>query len=384
MSDAMALAQERNQIFDDLFAGRIPKRVPVSVNLPIEFCIQYAGQDLADAQWNTEMLEEIFDKACQDFASDMLPVLAFRFPSFYKLLGAKNFVMSSSGFLQHPEVEGLAREDYDAFIASPFNCIMEKILPKLYTELDKDPVTKAMTLAKAFKAFHDEMGHAGMVYGKLIQKYGYTDVNLFAGFCEAPFDFVADQLRGFKGISIDVRRMPDKVEAAAEAATPLMIKMGVPPVPSKHASTFIPLHMAPYLREKDFAKLYWPTFKRLVEALAEAGYPSFLFAEQDWMRYLDYLEELPENTRIMFEYGDPKLAKEKIGKKHIISGFYPVSLLKTGTKQQCIDKAKELIDILAPGGKYLFNLDKSPVTLDSVNVENLQAVLEYVSTNANY
>ncbi len=384
MIDATALTRERNQLFDDVFAGKIPKRVPIAVNITIEFAIQHAGKDLTETQWNTGLLEDVFDKACRDFISDLLPIIAFRFPSYYKLLGARNFVMSNNGFLQHPEIEGLLQEEYDEFIASPFNCIMEKILPRLYTELNKDPVTRAMALAKAFKAFHDELNHVGAIYARLMEKYGYAGVNLFAGFCEAPFDILADQLRGFRGISMDVRRIPDKVKAAAEAVTPLMVKMGLPPVPSKHASVFIPLHMAPYMRDKDFAELYWPTFKRLVEALAEAGYPSFLFAEQDWMRFLDYLDELPENTRIMFEYGDPKLTKEKIGKKHVISGFYPLSLLKTGTKQQCIDKAKELIDILAPGGKYLFSLDKSPITADSVNVENFQAVLEYVATSANY
>jgi hypothetical protein len=86
----------------------------------------------------------------------------------------------------------------------------------------------------------------------------------------------------------------------------------------------------------------------------------------------------------MFEYGDPKLIKEKLGKKHILNGFYPITLLKTGTKQQCIDKAKELIDILAPGGKYFFGFDKAIITADSVNLENLKAVLEYVSENAYY
>ncbi|WP_027363911.1 uroporphyrinogen decarboxylase/cobalamine-independent methonine synthase family protein [Desulfotruncus alcoholivorax] len=385
MADAKALAQERTQLFHDIIDGRIPKRVPVFVGFPVEFAIQYAGKDLVEAQWDTSQLEEIFDKVCRDFYSDLLPVNAFRFPSFYRILGARNFVMGSNGFLQHPEVEGLLQEEYDDFIANPYNCIIEKILPRLYTELDTDASTKALTLAKAFKAFQDEMGNAIMIYGKLTEKYGYGDTNFFAGFTEAPLDFVADQLRGFKGISTDMRRVPDKVEAAAEAATPLMIKAGLHPIPpSKYNATFIPLHMAPFMRTSDFERFYWPSFKKLVEALAEAGHPSHLFVEQDWMRYLDYLYELPENTVMRFEYGDPKLVKEKLGQKHIISGFYPISLLKTGTKQQCIDKARELIDILAPGGRYYFDFDKAPVTLDSVNVENTRAVLEFVATNANY
>lgn len=384
MTDVKALAQERNQLFADVFDGKIPKRVPISYSLPLEFIIQYTGKDLAQAQWDTSELEEIYNKVCQDFYSDTMPALALRFPSYYKLLGARNWQMSSNGFLQHPEVEGLTVEEYDDFIQSPFDCIVERVLPRLYTELDKDPNTKALNMAKAFTAFNDDMGKAGMLSAQMIEKYGYAQVNLFAGFCEAPFDFVADQLRGFKGISTDVRRVPDKVEAAVEAITPWMIKMGSYPNPSKTTATFIPLHMAPYLRPKDFERFYWPTFKKTVESLKENGSASFLFVEHDWMRYVDYLEQLPENTIMMFEYGDPKLVKEKLGKKHIITGFYPISLLKTGTKEQCIDKAKELIDILAPGGKYIFGFDKSPITVDSINVENLQAVLQYVAENANY
>lgn len=385
MTDVQALTQERTQLWQDLLDGKIPKRVPVAMGFPIEFAIQYAGKDMAEAQWDTSHLEDTFDRVCQDFYSDILPVNAFRFPSYYQILGARNFVMGSSGFIQHPEIEGMLQEDYDYFIAAPYDCIVEKILPRIYTKLDTEPHTKAIIMAKAFKAFYDEMNNALDVYGRLIEKYGYGQVNLFAGFTEAPLDFVADQLRGFKGISTDIRRIPDKVEAAAEAATPLMIKKGLPSVPpSRYQAVFIPLHMAPFMRNSDFERFYWPTFKKLVEALAEAGYPSNLFVEEDWMRFLDYLYELPEGTVMRFEYGDPKLVKEKLGDKHIISGFYPLSLLKSGTKQQCIDKAKELIDILAPGGRYFFDFDKAPVTLDSVNVENTLAVLDYVANNTNY
>ena len=102
------------------------------------------------------------------------------------------------------------------------------------------------------------------------------------------------------------------------------------------------------------------------------------------MRYLDYLYELPPNTILWFEYGDPQKVKDKLGKKHIISGFYPVAMLKTSSRQACIDKAKELIDILAPGGKYIFRFDKSPLLLDDINLENYTAVLEYVMEYAKY
>ncbi|AOY74771.1 uroporphyrinogen decarboxylase family protein [Clostridium formicaceticum] len=386
MTDVKALQQERIQLFTDLYDGKIPKRVPINASFSIEFAIQYAQKDLGELQWNTPLLEEAFDKVGQDFFTDYNPCgLSLRNPLHYQLLGARNFVMSSSGFMQHPEVHGLEAEEYDEFIASPYDCIMEKVLPRIYKELDTNPSQRSIVFAKAFKAYYDEILSGVATAQRVNDKFGYSPIGGIDVLTEAPFDFVADQLRGFKGITGDLRRCSDKVLAAVEAVTPLMIKAGVSPKgPSKYGNTFIPLHMAPYIRPKDFEKFYWPSFKKLVDELTAMGYPCMLFVEHDWMRYIDYLYELPENTRMWFEYGDPQLVKDKLGKKHIISGFYPITLLKTGTKQQCIDKAKELVDILAPGGKYNFGFDKGIITADSVNAENLQAVLQYVGENANY
>jgi hypothetical protein len=88
-----------------------------------------------------------------------------------------------------------------------------------------------------------------------------------------------------------------------------------------------------------------------------------LFCEDDWTRYADYLYELPADTIIRFEYGDAKVIKEKLGKKHILTGFYPLTYLNLHTKEQCVDKAKELLDILAPGGKYFFSMVKVAMSI---------------------
>lgn len=181
-----------------------------------------------------------------------------------------------------------------------------------------------------------------------------------------------------------MRRRPEKVEAACNALLPVAIKAGSGPNANRYVRTFIPLHMAPYMREKDFKRFYWPTFKAYVEALDARGIGANLFVEHDWMRYLDYLNELPPLTHMSFEFGDPKLIAEKVGKRHVISGLYPLTLLKTGTKQQCIDKAKELIDILAPGGQYIFALDKNLLKARDINPENLKAILNFVKEYGKY
>ena len=56
---------------------------------------------------------------------------------------------------------------------------MEKVLPRIYANLDTDPVTRSIVLAKAFKIFNDEFGNIGAVTAKLSAKYGLANVNLF-------------------------------------------------------------------------------------------------------------------------------------------------------------------------------------------------------------
>lgn len=383
MTDMKMLAAERNQLFEDIDAGKIPKRVPTGELFEIGYVMQYAGFNLKEAQFDMAKILEAHEAGARDFECDINPAVLNRPANVYHILGARNFVMGSNGSIQHPEIVGLMAEEYDVFIEDPFKCIHDIVLPRIYKNLDKSPQEKALTWAKAYFAFFSTMGQIGGFTAQLNEKYGLAG-SFLNSVTEAPFDLIADQLRSFSQINLDIRRCPQKVLDACEAVTPMMIKAGLNQTSSTRLKTFIPLHMAPYLREKDFAKFYWPSFKATVEGLVAAGAGVFLFVEQDWMRYLDYLYELPKGTLMMFEYGDPKVIKEKLGKKHIISGLYPISILGNGTKQQCIDKAKELIDILAPGGNYIFGLDKAVLNLSDAKPENIIAVNKFVREYAVY
>lgn len=379
------LQAQRTQLFTDLYTGTIPKRIPINTALPLEFMIEYAKKDLGRTQWTREDMKAIYEKSFETTCSDGYPASFARYPAHFQILGAKAFIMGSNGIIQHPEISGMMPEDYDAFIENPYDCLMEKIFPRLYPALDTDPVSRSMALAKAMKAYYEYIESYGAIDAELINKHGFfaAPPGSSTG-VTTPFDFLSDFPRGFKGITMDIKRCPEKILAACEAILPLSIKKGTPAKASPLGANFIALHMATYLRTKDFEKYYWPSFYKLVHALAEKGQTCQIFCEDNWMRYLDYLYELPQGTRFYFEYGDPKLIKEKLGKKHIISGLYPITYLKTATKQQCIDKAKALIDIMAPGGNYWFNFDKSPYSLNTVNPENYLAVLEYVRDNGTY
>jgi uroporphyrinogen-III decarboxylase len=56
---------------------------------------------------------------------------------------------------------------------------------------------------------------------------------------------------------------------------------------------------------------------------------------------------------------------------------FPVYLLHYGTKQQVIDEVKRLIDILAPGGGYIFSTGAAH---DNAIPENVEAMFDTVKT----
>lgn len=376
---AEAMKAERTGLFMDVIGNKIPKRVPLNIGLSYEVIAEYGGVDVHASQWNQDLVADAADRICGEVFSDICPFSgSLRFPEFYQLLQSQSFQMSSSGFMQHPEVIGMEPEDYDYLIEKPYDCLIERVLPRQYKALDfKDPMAVAIALTKSLLAFNAENAQTGAIKAKLTAKYGYYGGEVLGGgFSEAPFDFLADQLRSFRGISMDVRRFPDKVKAACDALFPIVFTRGIPAYPG--GSVFLPLHMPTFMREKDFAELYWPSFKRMIDGYAAMGYRSRLFCEHDWMRYLDYLYELPTDTMLMFEFGDPKAVKEKLGKKHIVMGMYPVMSLKTKTAAECSDEAKRYLDALAPGGKYIFGFDKTPLMFGDIKMENLKAVVETV------
>lgn len=379
------LYEERRSNYEAVFNGNLPKRIPIDTNcMTAEFAIQYAGMDLLKAQYDMNMITEAFEILCKDFNNgDLFPTYLGRLAGGYQILEAKSYVMGASGVIQHPEVTGMHEEDYDYLIEKPYDCLVERILSNHYKALAGDKMQAALAFAKYVRYSNECYGVIGGKTAELTEKYGFFSYMPYC-YAEAPLDFLADLLRGFRNISMDIRRLPDKVTAACEALLPLLIKMGLSAGVGKFGKISIPLHMGPYMRPKDLERFYMPTFKKQLDAYVQAGQRSGLFVENNWMPHLDKLQELPEGTILRFEFGDPKEIKEKLGDKFIISGLYPIALLKLGTKEQCIDKAKELMDALAPGGNYLFNFDKEIITLDSINVDNYHAVINYVRENGRY
>ncbi|MFZ7131810.1 MAG: hypothetical protein ACOWWR_05580 [Eubacteriales bacterium] len=380
------LQEERSKLHNDFFNNKLPKRMFVNLMISNYITAEYGDVDVFEFQYDYSMLAEPAKKICNMIYSDSPPVAPIhmnfsRPPSFYQLLGSQSFVMGDKGFVQHPDVVGMEESEYEELIRDPYAFLLEKVIPRQFKELDpSNPVNAINKMQMAKMALQNDTACSIPWFMEIMDEHGYYPGGPMGsgGFTEAPYDFIADQLRSFSGISIDIRRYKSQLKEACEAVLPLMFRLGLPSNPHPEGSVMTPLHMPTFMREKDFMEVWMPTYKKLYEQYAALGIRGGAFCEDDWMRYLDNLMELPAGMILMFEYGDPRKIKDKLGKKFIIRCLYPVSLLKRGTKQECIDKTKELLDIMMPGGGYIFGFDKNPLTLSDVNLENLAAIAETI------
>ncbi|MEA4806761.1 uroporphyrinogen decarboxylase family protein [Acetobacterium wieringae] len=385
MIESLKRKEEKEKNFRDIYDGIKPARIPIHIQVAHEAAIEYCQLDLKKTQWDIGAYPSYLEPVCNELIdADGFPIsMNVRIAAMYQMLDAKSFVMSSSGVLQHPETHSMEQDEYDEFIADPYAFMLEKAVPRIYRGLDGNPHQAALNLTKAFAAFEDYKKAQLMTMGKLSAQCGFANYPT-GGVTEAPYDFVADLLRSFSGISLDIRRCPEKIAEACEAILPYMKKCAVSKMSSNYGRTMIPIHMPAFMNTKQFEKYWWPSFYKLIEYIVESGSNCWLLLQGDMMRYIEYLNELPGRQEIRHEAGDMKDVVERTSTKHIISGIYPVTMLQTATKTECIDYAKTIIDVMGVNGNYIFNFDKPILSFTGNTMENLQAVLKTVREYGKY
>ncbi|MBQ0014191.1 MAG: hypothetical protein KBS82_02560 [Oscillospiraceae bacterium] len=275
----------------------------------------------------------------------------------------------------------MSPEEYPDLIKDPFDFLLSTAMPRKFDHI------QSMSREEYAKTLRTVLLLTGAfeIYDKttiqIIEKYYQTPV--VAKACMMiPQCIILDYLRDFAGISRDIRRQPEDVLAASNAMLDVILPALIPqgkPGKDGFSNVFIPLHLPTFLRPDDYKNYYQPTFKYVTQYLLDKGYNVVYFMEADWTPYLDYLQELPDgNITCIFEVGDLVEIKKKVGNKVTVMGGMTTELLKTGTIQQNVDRAKWCLDNLAPGGNYIYGTDINLVYKDDAKIENLIAATQYV------
>lgn len=386
------LFQERTERLSKAFKHEIPDRVPIAMLIQ-SWAGHYAGHNMVDIGYDYQKLRESFLKVADDFEEiDALPPpIGVRPGNLYAAIQSREFSYYDAegkpyASVQHIEASNVMTEDeYPELIADPFKFIIEKQLPRRFGAFDKPVTERALAYGQATIVYKNyTQGAVAKQVQQLAVEKGMP--SLFKGSTEMPMDLLMDYFRGFKGISVDIKRHKNEVIEACEALYPLMIKRAIHNLkPGIFPGIFIPLHIPTYLRPKDFETFYWPTFKKMVDTMVENDCTPVLFMEGFWEPYYDFINELPKKKVVgLVESGDFKKMKSAIGDTVCIMGGMPVDVLNYSTKAEAVKYAEQLIDDMAPGGGYIFALDKALIAPNDANPENLKAVLQAVVKHGQY
>jgi uroporphyrinogen-III decarboxylase len=192
----------------------------------------------------------------------------------------------------------------------------------------------------------------------------------------APFDAIGDTLRGTKGIMMDMFRHPDELLRALEVMTDLIIHSILhAPNLSKMLTVLFPLHKGAdgWMSQKQFETFYWPSLKKVMDALVNEGIICVMFAEGGYNTRLETVTDFPKGSvSWWFDQTDMLKAKKILGGRFCIQGNVPSSLIVTGTPADIRGCCRNLIEGCAPGGGYVL---AAGCIADNPKLENLRAML---------
>ncbi len=405
------LAREKR--FNDAVSLKKPDRVPI-VSLAGMFIPRYMGMTNAKAMYDYEKTTEMWKKAIKKLNWDMSPLAFVVFPGpVMEKLGLKTFKwpgfdLGENLTYQFVEKEYLLADEYDELLRDPGDFTIRKLWPRMSKTLEPcgmlPPInwlTSGYTLLNVGSALAGAPPIADMFIklgevGQEMNKYNAVQAKLTAelaaegypslasAFTEAPFDWVSDNLRGLRGVMLDMYRCPDKLKAAIDLFTPFCIQSALMVAQNTgNKRIFIPLHRGAggFMSNEQFAEFYWPSLKKVLMALIDAGLTPMPFFEGDYTPRLEFLAELPPGKVLgHFDIIDKKRAKEVLGDKMCFWGDVPAQMLVTGNPGQVEDYVKKLIDMFADTGGLIVDgaVDGIPPEAKPENVEAMtETVFKY-------
>jgi hypothetical protein len=272
-------------------------------------------------------------------------------------------------------------EEYDALIADPTGFLFNVWLPRVSTEVAAPGCPNTFRNNLSFLKGGMAMWNYFMGFGRqvdLLRKETGT-VHAISGILKAPMDIIADKLRGYVGLCMDLHTQPDKVRKACEALAPHLLHVALSGAdPSKNVPITIWMHRGcvPFVSYKHFNEIYWPTLKPIVEEIWRRGHQTLFYAEGKWGAHLDAFADLPAASIIYHcDQDDIFHVHKKLGHKFAISGGVPNTLLSFGTPDEVRACCKKIIDEVAPEGGYI--MDASAIVQNDAKIENMRALTDF-------
>ncbi len=378
-------AQRLNRYVTAMRNGK-PDRVPLRP-FAAEFTARHCGMTAQQVTHDYRQAFEAVLRCCRDYDWDaVVPNMVYVWTGLTQAAGLRYYAVPGIDVDEHTgfqyrespqENAWMLREEYDELFEDPVAFLWTKWLPRISSEYAASPMRRDLALVKSTWAMADYFTAFGPQIERMKQETG--TVSAISGMLKAPLDVLADKFRGYLGLAFDLKEIPEKVEAACRALMPHLAQIALSGLDPNHQLP-IPVWMhrscVPFISHEHFERIFWPTFRPMVEAVWARGNQVLFYAEGKWDAHLDTFATLPAGSIIYhIDRGDPKLCAQKLGRKFCLSGGVPNALLAFGTPEEVRAKCKELIDTCGQDGGYI--MDASAILQSDARVENVRAMTEF-------
>jgi len=389
-SDMEQLYSERLNRYVTAMRNEKPDKVPIRPFVA-EFTAKYAGYTAQEVTQDYQKAFAAARKCAADFDWDaVVGNMVYGWSgltqaiglSYYAVPGVDLSVDTGFQYLEPPEERAWMQPDeYDQLIADPTGYLYNIWLPRVAD--DVSPMGEATSYRNNLSFVKGGMAMLQyfMAFGTQAQKLREESgtVSAIAGILKGPFDIIADKLRGYTGLCMDLFRRPEKVLAACEAMAPHLLRTAeMSAGPDKQAPIGFWMHRGsvPFLSLEQFEQFYWPTLKKIIEDLWSDGYQTLFYAEGDWTANLKYFTELPDQSIVFHvDRTDIVEAHKVLGRKFCLSGGVPNGLLAFGSEDEVRDCCKKIIDSVAGDGGYI--MDASAIMQGEPKIENIRAMTDF-------
>lgn len=406
MSLAADKYNERVQLIEDTIALKETSRVLNAVRVDAYPYYEY-GVSIRESITDYEKAVEAYVRFHKEFQPDVASGFAAQISAgVLESMGVKCLRWAGHGlsdnstiqFIEYPTIED---DEFDEFFADMAGFAYRKWLPRMaevFTPFSKINYLKLMTanyrgpqstfltsalvdsykkLISAYEEQQKFMSYA-VKCGKILKEEGFPAFS--GGTSFAAFDMLADCLRGTFGIMTDLMDRPEVVKKCCEMFVESSVELSLDAYKAsgnKFQWTVLHKGFDGFISDEMYAEFYWPYLKQWILRLIDNGIVPVVFCEGAYTKRLKYLADIPKGKVIYyFEHVDMKEAKRVLGGIACIMGGFPLNLVSQGTPTAIRDKVKEYMDIMAPGGGYMFGLSASMEEAPRANVEALFESIE--------
>jgi hypothetical protein len=389
-TDNEKLYAERLARYTTAMRNEKPDRIPIRPFVA-EFTAKYAGYTCQEVTHDFNKAFLAARKCAADFDWDAVVAnMVFVWTGLTKAISLKYYAVPGVElpadipfqYIEPSQDDAHMREDeYDALAADVTGYLFDVWLPRVAEDVSPmgQPTSfrNNLSFVKGGMAMMNYFQGFGTQIAALKSESG--TVSAIAGILKAPFDIIADKLRGYPGLCMDMYRRPEKVVAACEALAPHLLqvaKMTADPQRNVPVGLWMHRGCVPFVSPQQFEKFYWPTLEWIIRELWKEGIQTLFYAEGEWNPNLKHIAALPERSIVYHvDRGDIFEVHRTLGEKFCVSGGIPNDLLAFGSPDEVRDCCRKVIDGVAGDGGYI--MDASAIMQDDTKAENLKAMTDF-------